>query len=123
VSDLLRDGRRRFPFMERIFANAGYRGVENGDDGRRCGTRWKIEIVKPLRDLHRFVVLPKRRIVERTFAWISRNRPSRARLRTLCDNHRCLHSARHDPAHAQTLDQAKPLIMIPFLNRLLDHEY
>jgi transposase len=74
VSDLLRDGRRRFPFIERIFADAGYRGVENGDDGRRCGTRWKIEIVKPLRDIHRFVILPKRRIVERTFAWISRNR-------------------------------------------------
>jgi len=35
--------------------------------------RWKIEIVKRC-DLHRFVVLPKRWIVERTFAWISRNR-------------------------------------------------
>ena len=34
---------------------------------------WKIEIVKRT-DLHRFVVLPKRWIVERTFAWISRNR-------------------------------------------------
>jgi hypothetical protein len=35
--------------------------------------RWKIEIVKRS-DLHRFVVLPKRWIVERTFAWINRNR-------------------------------------------------
>ena len=34
---------------------------------------WKIEIVKRT-DLHRFVVVPKRWIVERTFAWISRNR-------------------------------------------------
>lgn len=34
---------------------------------------WRIEIVKRT-DLHRFVVLPKRWIVERTFAWISRNR-------------------------------------------------
>jgi hypothetical protein len=34
---------------------------------------WKIEIVKRS-DLHRFVVLPKRWIVERTFARISRNR-------------------------------------------------
>jgi transposase len=25
-------------------------------------------------DLHRFVVLPKRWVVERSFAWISRNR-------------------------------------------------
>jgi len=35
--------------------------------------RWKIEIVKRSH-LHRFVVLPKRWIVERTLAWISRNR-------------------------------------------------
>lgn len=34
---------------------------------------WTIEIVKRS-ELHKFVVLPKRWIVERTFAWISRNR-------------------------------------------------
>ena len=34
---------------------------------------WQLEIVKRP-DRHRFVVLPNRWIVERTFAWISRNR-------------------------------------------------
>jgi transposase len=34
---------------------------------------WRIEIVKRT-DFHHFIVLPKRWIVERTFAWISRNR-------------------------------------------------
>ena len=34
---------------------------------------WTIEIVKR-NELHRFVVLPKRWIVERTLAWISRYR-------------------------------------------------
>ena len=34
---------------------------------------WVVEIVKR-GEAHRFVVLPKRWIVERTFAWISRNR-------------------------------------------------
>jgi transposase len=34
---------------------------------------WTIDIVKRS-DLRRFVVLPKRWIVERTLAWISRNR-------------------------------------------------
>ena len=33
-----------------------------------------IEIVKRSDQAQRFVVLPKRWIVERTFAWISRNR-------------------------------------------------
>ncbi len=39
---------------------------------RRTGT-WTLEIVKRS-DLHRFVVLPKRRIVKWTLGWISRNR-------------------------------------------------
>ena len=34
---------------------------------------WNLQIVKRS-DPHRFVVLPKRWMVERTFAWISRNR-------------------------------------------------
>src|SRR5437763_9207318 len=34
---------------------------------------WTLQVVKRS-DAHRFVVLPKRWIFERTFAWISRNR-------------------------------------------------
>lgn len=34
---------------------------------------WRISIVKRT-DRHRFAVLPKRRVVERTIAWVSRNR-------------------------------------------------
>jgi transposase len=70
--DLLQRVRRRFPFIDRIFADAGYQGPKMAKVVSRTG-RWKIEIVKRT-DLHRFVVLPKRWIVERTFAWISRNR-------------------------------------------------
>ena len=70
--DLLRRVRRRFPFIERIFADAGYQGPKMAKTIAATGN-WKIEIVKRT-DPHRFVVLPKRWIVERTFAWISRNR-------------------------------------------------
>jgi transposase len=70
--DLLRQTRRRFPFVERIFADGGYRGPKMARAVARTGA-WRIEIVKRS-DLHRFVVLPKRWIVERTFAWIGRNR-------------------------------------------------
>ena len=70
--DLLRRTRRRFPFVERIFADGGYQGPKMAKSVAATGS-WKIEIVKRS-DLHRFVVLPKRWIVERTFAWISRNR-------------------------------------------------
>lgn len=70
--DLLRQARRRFPFVERIFADGGYQGPKMARAAARTGT-WRVEIVKRS-DMHRFVVLPKRWIVERTFAWISRNR-------------------------------------------------
>jgi transposase len=70
--DLLRQARRRFPFIELIFADGGYQGPKMAKTVAATGC-WKIEIVKRS-DLHRFVILPKRWIVERTFAWISRNR-------------------------------------------------
>jgi hypothetical protein len=61
-----------FPFIERIFANGGYQGAATAAAVRALGP-WQIEIVKRS-NLHRFVVLPKRWIVERTFAWMGRNR-------------------------------------------------
>lgn len=64
--------RKLFPFVERIFADGGYQGASTAAAVRALGP-WQIEIVKRT-DLHRFVVLPKRWIVERTFAWIGRNR-------------------------------------------------
>jgi transposase len=64
--------RRLFPFIERVFADAGYQGPKTAAAIAKTGT-WTLEIVKR-RELHRFVVLPKRWIVERTLAWISHNR-------------------------------------------------
>ncbi len=70
--DLLRPARRMFPFIERIFADAGYQGPKMAKVIADTGC-WTLQIVKRS-EAHRFVVLPKRWIVERTFAWISRNR-------------------------------------------------
>jgi transposase len=72
AGDLLRVARRSFPFIERIFADAGYQGQRMATVVARTGS-WVLQIVKR-RDAHRFVVLPKRWVVERTFACISRNR-------------------------------------------------
>jgi transposase len=69
---LTRRTRRLFPFIERIFADAGYQGPKAATAVAMTGS-WTLEIVKR-NELHRFVVLPKRWIVERTLAWISRNR-------------------------------------------------
>jgi transposase len=61
-----------FPFIERIFADGGYAGRKMALVAWRTGT-WRLQIVKRS-DAPGFEVLPKRWIVERTFAWISRNR-------------------------------------------------
>lgn len=64
--------RRLFPFVERIFADGGYQGPRLARRLARTGS-WRIEIVKRP-NIPRFEVLPKRWIVERTLAWISRCR-------------------------------------------------
>jgi transposase len=72
AEELLRRTRRLFPFVEVIFADGGYQGPIMAAMTARTG-KWRLEIVKR-NDVPRFEVLPKRWIVERTFAWISRNR-------------------------------------------------
>ena len=64
--------RRLFPFIERIFADGGYQGPRLARRLARTGS-WQIDIVKRP-NIPRFEVLPKRWIVERTLAWISRCR-------------------------------------------------
>lgn len=58
---------RRFPFLERFFADAGYQGPRVAAAAPR-----PVEIIK--RTDAGFVVQPKRWVVERTFAWASINR-------------------------------------------------
>lgn len=72
VRRLLRNASRRFPSIKKIFADAGYQGPRVAEVVAATGS-WELEIVKRS-DTHKFVILPKRWIVERTFAWISRNR-------------------------------------------------
>jgi putative transposase len=70
--DLLRDLARRAPTIVKLFADGGYRGPKMAAAVAATGT-WELEIVSR-KEAHKFVVLPKRWIVERTLAWISRNR-------------------------------------------------
>jgi putative transposase len=57
----------RFPLLSTIYADGGYQGP-------RAATGCPADIVVVKRTEPGFVVLPKRWIVERTFAWISANR-------------------------------------------------
>ena len=62
----------RFPRMRLVWADAGYAGKLI--EWVWALTGWTLEIVKRPRDSHHFEVLPRRWVVERTFAWLSRCR-------------------------------------------------
>ena len=78
---LLRAARRQFPGVERIFAAAGSQGAATAAAVRALGA-WHLEIVKPTQ-AGVFEPLPKRWIVERTFAWMGRCRRLAKDLETL----------------------------------------
>ena len=64
---------RRFPCLRRIFADGGYASDKLKDALRRFRT-WIVEIVKRSDTAKGFVVLPRRRVVERMLGWLNWNR-------------------------------------------------
>ena len=62
-----------FPFLLKLYADSGYQGPKFQQGMKRVCRQINVEIVKRS-DVGKFVVLPKRWIVERTIGWISRNR-------------------------------------------------
>ena len=63
-----------FPFLRKLYADAGYQGAKFQNALKRTLRRVKLEIVKRSDAAKGFVVLPKRWIVERTIAWLNRCR-------------------------------------------------
>lgn len=64
---------KRFPWLRHVFADGGYAGDKLRQALRRIG-EWTIEIVKRSDTAKGFVILPRRWVVERTLAWLNRNR-------------------------------------------------
>ena len=65
--------RDRCPWLRHIFADGGYAGDKLKDALKALGN-WTIEIVRRPDAATGFVLLPRRWVVERTFAWLNRNR-------------------------------------------------
>jgi putative transposase len=70
---LLRSLRRSFPKLRHIFADRLYRGEKLRNAIGDCG-KWTIEIVTRKQSVGTFKAEPRRWVVERTFAWLNRNR-------------------------------------------------
>ena len=66
---LLKMSRSILPFIERVFADGGYAGQRVAS-----ATTIIVEVVRKQPNQTGFVVLPRRWVVERFFAWINRNR-------------------------------------------------
>ena len=70
--DVLIDIHNLYHRLKKIWADGGYAGDDFEQAALQLGR--EIEIVKRSDDLKGFEVLPKRWIVERTFAWLGRYR-------------------------------------------------
>jgi transposase len=62
-----------YPFLLTLYADSGYQGPKFIDGLKRVCGQINVEIVKRS-DIGKFVVLPKRWIVERTIGWLNRCR-------------------------------------------------
>jgi transposase len=86
---LLWNLRRAFPSVRLAWADSGYAGKLVTWAKTKLRPGLTVQIVKRT-ELHKFIVLPRRWVVERTFAWITRSR------RTVRDYERL-------PAHHETI--------------------
>ena len=64
---------RTYPLLRHIFADGGYGGPKLRGAIEKIG-RWTIQIVKRSDTAIGFEVIPRRWVVERTFAWLGRCR-------------------------------------------------
>jgi transposase len=70
---LLTSIRKVWPWLRHIFADGGYAGSKLEDALAKAG-KWTFEIVKRSDTAKGFELLPRRWVVERTLAWLNRNR-------------------------------------------------
>lgn len=71
--EVLKSIRVRWPWLRHVFADGGYAGPKL-KDAMSCFGDWTIEIIKRSDSAKGFEVLPRRWVVERTFAWLGRSR-------------------------------------------------
>ncbi len=63
-----------YPFLLKLYADGGYQGAGFRTAMKTIMAQVDVEIVKRSDKVKAFTVLPKRWVVERTFAWLNRCR-------------------------------------------------
>jgi transposase len=77
---------RRYPFLKKLFADGGYQGPVFAAAQKKALPFVTTEIVKRSDTARGFELIPKRWIVERTFAWLNRCRRLSKDLENLTRN-------------------------------------
>jgi len=75
-----------YPFLLKLFADAGYQGPQFADGVAKHLPQLAVEIVKRSDQAKGFAVLPMRWVVERTLAWLNRCRRLAKDFENLTDN-------------------------------------
>ena len=73
AAPLLASIRRLYPWLRHVFADGAYAGEKLANALKNNG-KWTVEIVRRSDTAKGFEVIPRRWVVERTFAWLNRNR-------------------------------------------------
>jgi transposase len=71
--DLIKSMRTSFPWLRRVFADGGYAGPKLEVALAKLG-KWTLATIKRSDAAKGFELLPRRWVVERTIAWLNRNR-------------------------------------------------
>ena len=71
--EVLKSIRQRFPRLRHVFADAAYAGPKLEAALEDIG-KWTLEIIRRSDTAQGFEILPRRWVVERTFAWLNRCR-------------------------------------------------
>ena len=71
--DLLKSISTNYPLLRHVFADGGYAGPKLTGSLEKIG-RWTLQIVKRSDTAQGFEAIPRRWVVERTFAWLGRCR-------------------------------------------------
>lgn len=94
--DLLKSIRHRWPWLLHVFADGGYADEKLKRQMKKIG-RWTVEIIKRSDKAKGFEVLPRRWVVERTFAWLAKMPQIGQGRRKV---HRLIRGMDHDRPHS-----------------------